>query len=110
VVALKLPGIVAREIAGQASVKAGILTRLKSKMGYDYNSQQEWLIVTNAQNALLKDRDRLDILVAEKLTNASGASVRPSNVVISPSAVFSKEEQHTEGSIVKTAASITNSS
>ena len=92
---MKFPGIVAREIAGQASVKSGILARLKWKTGNDDNDHQEWLIVTNAQNALLKDRDRLGILVAERLTNASGASVTPSNVVISPSAVASNEAQQT---------------
>ena len=95
VVALKLPGSVAKEIAGQVSVKSGILSRLKSKIDHDSDGQRDWLIVTNPQNALLKDRDRSGILVAEGLTNASGASVTPSNVVISPSAIVSNGEQQT---------------
>lgn len=86
-VALKLPGKIAKDIAGQDSSPGedGMLGKLKTKIGRTSEADQEWLVVTNVGNTLLEDYDRFAALVAEGLTNASGGSVPISNLVISAS-------------------------
>jgi len=80
IAAMKLPGTVAREIAGEATAGA---TSADVKAKYGSEVDQKWLIVTNMQNPLLQDYDRFALLTAQGLTNASGAQVPVNNLVVS---------------------------
>jgi len=92
VVALKLPGNIAREVAGQGSLTSGMLARL-AKLWHPTEPEQ-WLIVANMQNGLIKDSERFAALVAQRLTEASGVTVSISNLVMAGSKVaVSKDEQ-----------------
>jgi hypothetical protein len=78
-VALKLPGNIASEIAGQRG-SGGIVERLKSMVGR--GSSDRWLILTSPHNPLLRD-SRFSTIVAERLTTGLGSEVQPKNLLLS---------------------------
>jgi hypothetical protein len=80
IAAMRLPGMVAREIAGEVGAGA---TSADVKAKYGSEIDQKWLIVTNMQNPLLQDYDRFALLTSQGLTTASGAQVPRSNLVVS---------------------------
>lgn len=85
VIALKLPGKVAKEIASQGSTaSSGIRSKLKAKFAHSDETVQ-WLTVTNIDNPLLNDYARLGALVVQGLSNATGIRVPMSDLAISVS-------------------------
>lgn len=95
VVALKLPGNVAREVAGQASLTSGVLARV-AKLWRPAEAEQ-WLIVANMQNGLMNDYDTFATIVAQRLTDASGVTVPVSNLIIARSKVAAITGEQTAG-------------
>jgi len=83
VVALKLPGNTAREVAGQASLASGMLAKL-AKFWHPTEPEHR-LIIANMQNGLMKGTERFAVLVAQRLTEASGVVVSVSNLVMAGS-------------------------
>ncbi len=94
VLALRVPGKIAREISGQAST-IGMLARLKARiMRRETRINGEWLILTNVQNPLLSDYDRFETRVAQELTDVSGIPVSASNLAVSCTSPVAKLEKH----------------
>jgi hypothetical protein len=94
VVALKLPGEVAKEVAGQKPVRRGALAKLAKLL---HNAEPEhWLIVANMQNVFLNDSERFAALVAENLSKASGVAVPASDLVIAGGNRLAKTEKQAE--------------
>lgn len=92
VLAISVPRNIAKEISGQASAMR-TLARLKARiMRGGSGNGQEWLILTNMQNPLLKDYERFGGLVAQGLTNAIGMPVTTSNLAISGTSPISRIE------------------
>jgi hypothetical protein len=89
-VAMKLSNGVAKEITGH-STSTGVLARLKAVFGGAPGDQ--WLILTNSQNPLLKDYDSFSALVAKQLTTAIGTEVPTKKLIISGSIPITKTEQ-----------------
>lgn len=81
VVAVKLPSTVVKEVAGQAGVD--LPKSLEGSAKFATETEQKWLLVTNMQNPLLREYDRLTLLASQGLTTASGAAVPRSNIVLS---------------------------
>jgi len=79
VVAIRLPATVAKEVAGQ-----GAITPIGPAVGSGYESQthQKWLIVTNTQAPLLRDYDDFVLLAAKGLTSACGSSVQSDDLIV----------------------------
>lgn len=99
VVAVKLPGNVAREIAGQhVSLSGGVLTKLARL--WRSAEPERWLIVANMGKVLFEDNPRFTALVAEGLTKATGVTVPLENLVISESKVVGVTEKQTDSSTV----------
>lgn len=93
VVALRLPSKVAKEISGQEmETSGGILSKLKAKLGLTPETGR-WLTVTSVYNPMLEEPDRFEALVAQGLTNATGAIVTKSNVAISASVPINRKGQ-----------------
>jgi hypothetical protein len=92
VIALKLPGELAKEIAGRDStISQGILSKLKAKFAHNDETEQ-WLTVTNIDNPLLNDYDRFGTLVVQRLRAATGIAVPMSNLAISASVPITSME------------------
>ena len=91
VVALKLPGNVAKEVAGQKSVGGSVFARL-AKLWRSVEPEH-WLIVANMQNGSMNDPGKFEDLVAENLGKASGVIVPTSDLVIVGGKVSKTEEQ-----------------
>jgi hypothetical protein len=94
VVALKLPGNVAREVVGQASVTDGVLAKLARL--WRRVEPKQWLVVANMQNGSLNDPETFASLVAEGLSKASGVTVPASELVIAGSNRAAKTEKQAE--------------
>lgn len=98
VIALKLPGDVAKEVAGQKSGAGGVfakLVRLWHSVGLE-----NWLIVANMQNGLMNESERFATLVADGLSKASGVTVPASGLVIAGVNRAAKTEKQAEVPIV----------
>jgi len=94
VIALKLPGDVAKEVAGQRSVTRGVLAKL-AKL-WRSAEPENWLIVANMQNGSLNDSETFASLVAESLSKANGATVPASELIIAGSNRAAKTEGQAE--------------
>jgi hypothetical protein len=81
VVAVKLPTAVAREVAGQAG--ADLYKGVEGSAKYVAETEQNWLLVTNMHNPLLREYDKLTLLAAQGLTIASGSQIPQSNILVS---------------------------
>lgn len=85
VLALRLSGKVAMEIAGDSSIaQEGLLSKLKGKISQASESEQ-WLAVTSIENPLLEDYNNFGALIAQGLTEASGITVGKSDLAIAGS-------------------------
>lgn len=82
-VAVKLPGTVARQIAGQVGV--GAAQGVGVSAGGATDTDQSWLVVTNMQNPTLQEYNRLTLLASQGLSNASGNQVPQSRIVLTGS-------------------------
>lgn len=98
VLALRLPSKVAMELSGQELLESmGILSKLKAKLGRGSVAETaQWWTVTNVDNPLLDERDKFEALVAQELTNATGAAVNKSDLAISASVPIDGDEQSPE--------------
>jgi hypothetical protein len=94
VIALRLPSEVAMELSGQELLESvGFLSKLKAKLGLGSVAETEhWLMVTNVDNPLLDEHDKLEALVAQELTNATGTAVNKSDLAISASVPINGDE------------------
>ena len=92
VIALKLPSRVAKEVTGQPT-SASVLTRLLSELTEHSDETEGWLVVTNAQNPLLRDNEKFENLVTQALTKASGNTVPLANLTISAGSVVTRIEK-----------------
>lgn len=118
VVALRLPSRVAMELSGQELLgSVGVLSKLKAKLRLDSVAETEhWLTVTNVDDPLLDERDKLEALVAQELTTASGTAVNKSDLVISAIVPINGDEQppevmrHEESPPMPTAQTVSNRS
>ena len=72
----------AKEISGQETTARGILSKLKSALGFGEETDR-WLTLASVDNPLLEQTDRLAILVMEKLTRATGVAITESDLAIS---------------------------
>ena len=99
ILALRLPGKVAKEISGQdLAASGGILSRVKAKLGLSGETDRwRWFTVASADNPLLEQTDKFVALVTEELTKATGITITKSDLAISASvpisAVIEKDER-----------------
>ena len=85
VLALRLSGKVATEIAGDASTAPeGLFSKLKAKISQTSEGEQ-WLAVTSIENPLLEDYNNFGALIAQSLTEVSGVTVGKSELAIAGS-------------------------
>lgn len=98
VVALRLPTKVAMELSGQELLASvGFLSKLKAKLGLGSVAETEhWWTVTNVNNPLLDEHDKLKALVAQELANATGTAINKSDLAISASIPIDGDEQSPE--------------
>jgi len=94
VVALKLPGNVAKEVAGQKPMAGGVFEEL-AKL-WRRVEPEHWLIVASMQNGVMIDSERFAALVAEGLTQASGVTVPASDLIIAGGNKVAKTEEQAE--------------
>lgn len=94
VVALKLPGNVAEEVAGQKSRTGGVFAKL-AKLWRSVEPEH-WLIVANMQDGFLNDPGRFAALVAESLSEAIGVTVPVSDLVIAGGNKVTETEKQAE--------------
>lgn len=83
-VALKLPRKVVKKISGQGMERAGILSKLKEKLGH-VTDTEAWWIVTSVENPSLGNTGEFQKMIADSLTTATGTAVDKSNIAISAS-------------------------
>jgi hypothetical protein len=97
ILALRLPGEVAKEISSQDLPTSGILSRFKAKLGLGGVDQWRWFTVTSVDNPLLEQTDKFAALVTNELTKATGITITKSDLAISAtvpiSAVNAKDER-----------------
>ena len=82
ILALRLPGKVAKEISSQDLATSGILSKFKARLGLGAVDQWRWFTVTSVDNPLLERTDRFAALVTGELTKATGITITKSDLAI----------------------------
>lgn len=101
VVAAKVASKVAKQISGQDMTSSrGIISKLKAKLGLTKETER-WFVVTSVDNPLLEETDKFGLLVAERLTKATGATVSESDLTMSASVRVSGNREKDEPSAVR---------
>jgi len=85
ILALRLPGKVAKEISSQELATSGVLSKFKAILRLGRSDEWRWFTVTSVDNPLLEQMDRFVALVTQELTKATGITVTKSDLAISAS-------------------------
>ena len=100
VAAVPLKRSMIREIAGSAAGSPPPAPSIGASGKYVSQSDTIWLVVTNAENPMLKNFGDLAVIAANKIGEKTGSSVRKEDVVVSPVYVHSVDNGRGEDKIV----------